>query len=375
LGALIAFFGRTSSPSDPAGPPVLSVPPVRISPVEKETSSKRVIPVEPPGRATISPPGAYKLPSSLAPRPELSESRAKEAFPKLLQRNKEAVIRYGYGKSRFHTETLLHLREARLLVAAYPDLAERLATPIVRDLGGDRWERTYSSQILCMLAAQGSQTAPAKCRSLVDDADPFVETASLCGIGQADKDGSYKSLYLTKARQDCQAGFMILSNWPDSWTISEMNSMLGTGFEPMAKEVLAKIDLLAQPNWTESVAEILRGGKQLAGFDNPVDWALVVMKRRAPEKLRTILREELDKALDYGTKYFGQSTWNENCAREFATTADLSKVSGLHDYDDMLVSLSEVGGELREVEKARLRTFGYACEPKQRLAELLAEKE
>jgi hypothetical protein len=252
-------------------------------------------------------------------------------------------------------------------------LAEALATPIVQDLKADMWERTYGTQILCTLAGTGREPALKMCRSLLEDQNDSIVGIALCGIGQADIEGRDKALYLAKCRQDHPAAFMFAGLWLDPVTISEMNSMLGTGFDDQAREVLNKMNILSQSNWTDRVSEILHGTSE--PFDGAVNWSLAVMKRRAPEQLKPILREVLDGAIEYGKRYLGEGNWNDKCEQQFRTVDDLTKVVGIKGYDDMLVAYWQVGGELRDIERARLRTFGYACDSKERLAELLSEQQ
>jgi len=53
------------------------------------------------------------------------------------------------------------------------------------------------------------------------------------------------------------------------------------------------------------------------------------------------------------------------------TDAQLDDVKDRY-LDDVLVTQTEISGSLTDLERRRLRTFGYACEPSERLAELLA---
>ena len=43
-------------------------------------------------------------------------------------------------------------------------------------------------------------------------------------------------------------------------------------------------------------------------------------------------------------------------------------------HDDLLIILGEMGGTLTDLERSRLRTFGYLVDPKERLAELLTSE-
>jgi hypothetical protein len=42
-------------------------------------------------------------------------------------------------------------------------------------------------------------------------------------------------------------------------------------------------------------------------------------------------------------------------------------------HDDLLVLYAEMGGQFNDLEKRRLREFGYACDPLERLLELMPE--
>ena len=44
-------------------------------------------------------------------------------------------------------------------------------------------------------------------------------------------------------------------------------------------------------------------------------------------------------------------------------------------FDEYLVTFAELGGELTSLEAARLKHFGYNCDPKKRLHELIGSHE
>jgi hypothetical protein len=100
-------------------------------------------------------------------------------------------------------------------------------------------------------------------------------------------------------------------------------------------------------------------------------WALHVARSTNLPSLMDILRRKLDfneqEYRDSFLKYPSEAV-NKSMEQRFEEGAD--RIVSL-DFDDFLVHYWELGGELNELEKRRLRYAGYACDPAQRLAELV----
>ena len=56
--------------------------------------------------------------------------------------------------------------------------------------------------------------------------------------------------------------------------------------------------------------------------------------------------------------------------KDFVTARFVGLMNEFH-FDEMLLAYVDLGGELNDLEKKRLRYAGYACDPKVRLAELM----
>jgi hypothetical protein len=149
---------------------------------------------------------------------------------------------------------------------------------------------------------------------------------------------------------------------------------------------IQRLEILMSPNAAASILAILRN----PDHPHPGEefWALRVAKICRFEGLKDALRERLDywqaqlKKSEDRVEILRRKWLEGDAPREPFPLAPLAQrfVSGslseIADFvfDDVLVLQSEIGGPLTDLEKARLRHFGYACDPRERLAELLAEE-
>ena len=108
------------------------------------------------------------------------------------------------------------------------------------------------------------------------------------------------------------------------------------------------------------------------------EWPLEVAQCMPSPRLMVVLRTYLDTSMNRMSKmHLARDLEPAFQARQLH---DFQEKYILHDqirgvgmlYDDVLVAQLNLGGPLTEMEKARLRTFGYGCDPKERLLELLA---
>ncbi len=346
----------------------------------------------PPPAQTVSPVGNWipnPLPSSPsatdssvrpAPTPVAvpvpltpsEEARLTRTFKGFLKAHAAAVLEHGLEGSLFKSDRLLFRREARLFAAAYPDLADSLATSAVREGTLDWRERLYAIEVLGYLADTGRSSVLPLLRTLSSDENEFVKDFALAAVAMADVDGSDKALYWTHCREGSATAFAFVSLWPDSGTISEMHALESTIYKQDAVDVLKKIEILQKPDWKEHLGRIVRGERQ--AVVDPVDWALGCLQRRAPEQLRTLLRAELDATGERARRWWTQQKPEGSYEKDFQAADSVSFATGRKDYDLLLVTQWLIGGELTDVERRRLREFGYASDPAARLAELLAAK-
>jgi hypothetical protein len=361
--ALAFFLRREPAPAAPE-PKSPSSAPVVGHPGDSRLASVPPAPVPRPG-----PPSA---PSSLKAslNPDL-EAHLRRAFQELRKAHHQAILEHGLTGG-FFSDRLLFRREARLFAAAYPDLAEAVASVDVRDTSLDWRERLYAVDLLGFLAAGGRSSVLSLLRALSNHEDEFIKAFALSGIAMADVDGSEKALYWAQCRAGSATAFAFVALWPDSGTISEMHALESTIAKLDAEDVLAKIEMLQQPDWKERLGRIVRGER--SPLDDPVDWALGCLQRRAPEELRTLLRAELDSTGDRARRWWAQQQPGGAFEKDFQVADAVSFATGRKDYDRLLVTQWLIGGELTDAERRRLREFGYASDPAVRLAELFAPK-
>jgi hypothetical protein len=330
----------------------------------------RPAPVPPaPVPRPVPPSAPLSAKASLSPD---AEARLRRAFQELRKAHHQAILEHGLDGDFFKSDRLLFRREGRLFAAAYPELAESVSLAAARDAALDWRERLYAVDVLGSLAMDGRSSVLPLLRTLSSDENEHLKAFALAAIAMADVDGSEKSLYWAQCREGSATAFAFVALWPDSVTISEMHALESTICKSDAKDVLAKIEMLQQPDWKERLGRIVRGER--ASVIDPVDWALGCLQRRAPEQLRTLLRAELDSTGDRARRWWAQQQPGGAFEKDFQAADDVSFATGRKDYDLLLVTQWIVGGELTEVERRRLREFGYAPDPAARLAELLAPK-
>jgi hypothetical protein len=87
-------------------------------------------------------------------------------------------------------------------------------------------------------------------------------------------------------------------------------------------------------------------------------WALQVSRDRRAPWLKEVLRERMS------TAYQNHLILLRPLGSEIRDDA----------FDDALLTLAELGGPLSSAEQVYLKQFGYTCEPRKRLDEILEEK-
>jgi hypothetical protein len=96
---------------------------------------------------------------------------------------------------------------------------------------------------------------------------------------------------------------------------------------------------------------------------------------RKSESITQLLRDRLDRGYQVATTRWSNDSGHsqqKSFEQEFSSSAEASDRTGDSQYVDILMAYWQAGGKLRDAETARLHTFGYACDPKQRREELLA---
>jgi len=368
LGVVVLIGLAVFLRRDPA--PVDTLPSTRRA---APTGTRPADPLPAPPRIPESPLRALSRPApATTSRTPAEEARLTKVFQDLVKAHHAAILKHGLAGAFFASDRLLFRREARLLAAAYPDLAESLASKAARDASLDWRERIYAVDLLGMLASAGRSSVLPLLRTLSSDEDEHLKAFALAGVAIADVDGADKALYWAQCREGSATAFAFVSIWPDSGTISEMNALSSTIYKADAKDVLTKIEMLQQPGWKERLGRIVQGERE--AVIDPVDWALSCLMRCAPEQLRTLLRGELDAGGERARRWWEQQQPGGAYEKDFQAADDVSFATGRKDYDLLLVTQWSIDGELTEVERRRLREFGYASDPAARLAELLGPK-
>jgi len=317
--------------------------------------------------------GANLPPASVQKRATTQEvvNWLRSFYPK----HAEAFRALPSSAGRFEGEQALYFREARLAAYVFPAESESIATPIALNTSdGNRPERYFAIATLALIArATGSATALTTLQTLLQDADKGMADAALAGIAGTDPKGSRKSLYWDACRRFSPTAYEIVSVWHDSGTISQMNSLNLNGKNSYAIEVLKRMDILAGAKAEETLAGIVR--TQDTSDIASLFWALAVAKDRQSPSLLTAMRERLDIGMVEARDQWGKpGNAEQTLEQAYSSKGDFIKFTGDSLHDHVLLALWEAGGQLSNLEKARLRTFGYACDPRRRLEELMAEK-
>jgi hypothetical protein len=286
---------------------------------------------------------------------------------------RQACIAGKNTDNRFRVEQNLYYREARLLALAFPDSVEKAATSVALDPNADRLDRNCAIAMMSHLCEVGRTGSMSSLQSLTRDPDSLVADCALASIAVADKEGTRKDLYWDACRRGSLTAFELASLWVDSGTLSEMKILAKNG-RHHAEMVLERLEVLASPQWENHLESLLRDPASYNPRD--FDWALAVQYLRKSEAITQLLRDRLDRGYQVAlTQWRSESGHSQQRSfeQEFSSSAEASHRTGDSHYDDILMTYWYAGGKLRDPEAARLHTFGYACDPKERLEELLAE--
>ncbi len=274
----------------------------------------------------------------------------------------------------FENAQYLFNREARLLAKVFPEISEKVASEVVLNRDADWLERAYALSMLNYIIREGSQTASSILLTLARDFDKRIADAAMVTLADADRDGLHKDLYWERCRGGSIAAYQVLSLWPDPATISEMKRLMDVDVNPYAEDVLRRLETLSSPDWEDRIASLLEDS-HTPGILDP-EWAIAVTRSRRPAKVMETLRERLNSGFAEAQRSWeraSRGSRNVSFEMQYATVPELARLTDDPDYDQMLVAYFEMGGKLMDVELKRLRTFGYGCDPRERLLELMAQ--
>jgi len=308
-----------------------------------------------------------------SPKADLSDRR--KIFALLLSRHRQANHR-GEWLTLFHRESFFHLREGRLLAAAFPEDVWALASPIAEDPQADRKDRAYSFYLLGLLAKQGNVQADAVLFRLASVPDTETADEALRNLFPSDRDGRHIPLYWARCKDWCFEAFEAVSrhgNTSSDPLLREISASTPGGVYPessihlLAEETLQRISLLSSPNWEEKLTKVLLDTK--GDSATWAEWALAVATQKSMPNLLEVLRKRLDTG-----HLERERRIRKGLEDNFVTAPSSASLTGDGYFDEVLVVYWSLGGALKDSESRRLHTFGYACNPKERLAELLAEQ-
>ena len=258
---------------------------------------------------------------------------------------------------RFANEWESGTTDFRLFVLGYPDVAEGWARRAAGNPASPGWERARALQALGYLAEAGRGTAETALADLCRDSDGHFRRYALLWLCRADRRGAHRTLYKESARQGDWGAVEALGFWSDPEACEILEQILSRPsgiIQGYAKESLTRVEALASEDWHPLAKKAILGEEGRLGSRH--SWALRVAKERSAPWLETILRLRLDSA--------GASTLLRLIPPHLTVEED--------GVDDALLALAEIGGTLTVPEQRYLRHYGYGCEPRQRLAEVLA---
>lgn len=287
---------------------------------------------------------------------------------------------------RFHEEKRYFLREARLLALAYPELAMEWAKELIQGADRPPAERVYGIYTLGYLGAQGSREAAEALEAVAREGDWQAANIAVRLLASFDGEGRHESVVLHWAQEGYPRVIEILGDRYSDARRAVLEQILKRRSEwrryPLprqdaaiyAEQAHAKLEILLSPERDEVVRSILED-RQENRFQRHEwrRWALRVARSIPLPSLKEILRRRLDINEERHRQYFAaypSEALNNGLERSFER-GDRSVL--FLEFDDILVHYWELGGELNELERKRLRYAGYACDAAQRLAELVRE--
>jgi hypothetical protein len=304
----------------------------------------------------------------------------RKVIPELLSRAAERIRQNPPGqRNRFWREKAIHLREGRLIALAYPDLMERIASEYALNSLNPPLERYYMMFMLGYLAEAQRPNARSVLVQLANDSDPITSVRAIYVLWPSDRAGEFRDIYMRKALEGNVEAFKVLSFTADSGSASFMKenaarsldgSTVAFDIKESARTALTRYDLLQSPDWQLKLADVIMKEEPYT----EVSWAIEAARRNSFSELPALIRKKLDIATDQMRTFDKRIADNSEGFRpsfESRYTSE-GRVNGMPLFlDDLLVMQQQLGGPLTDLEKARLRTFGYGVDSNVRLRELL----
>ena len=304
--------------------------------------------------------------SRTAPRPTrpaiLSPAEAEHLFRRILLKRQRNYVRLlgvgicGTPGPWIGEDQMGDGPKARLLAKAYPDLAKRLILEVFEDPEAPAIDRSFAITMLVSMPDWTTDRLEELLRAQVETSDD--DSFALWALGQRDRKMRHRDLYQRQCREGNYAAFEILSWSPHSTSVAlfgklkrqsaDRSAPLGT-IPDQARKALAKLEILAAPDWKKTVDEWIR-------------------------------KPTLD---EFGYESHDNFSWAVEVARRNALPTLLDALAGrgrlprdkdrYHDINDIALSMfAEMGGELTPEETARFRPGGFVGDPEERLLEIAA---
>lgn len=284
-----------------------------------------------------------------------------------------------FGGSRFLFERDFHYREARLLASVYPEAAELVAEELLGAKDASVFEQNMATRMLGALAERGNRRAELLLlrQAGAKPNDPARESA-LSALHEQDRGCVYEPFYREQWRIGGEWARGMLDLVPDRTTIELLQKASSDPAQPdyVREDVggaLARLRLLQSSDAETRLAEIIIAppirarGEEEAKQDRERRWALRAARVRDLD-LRSLLRRRLDRDLEAAREERLPTAYARRpFAEEFRDDVFLFP----SDWDDVLVAYAEMGGAPNVLERERLREFGFLCDPKVRLQEIL----
>jgi len=285
-------------------------------------------------------------------------------------------------------EALASWHKQRLLALAYPGTMEKLLVTRARNSALDPITRSCCISLLGVLSKSGRKGVDGVLLELANSSDRSLCSHAIRDLSAVDLEGRHRELYLRKCRDQIWSAFEAVPYWSDSSIVREMNHIIADSpginwpeceMRFRAQEVLWKLQILASPDCAKLLIGILEGpGNQW----EHVPWALRAAQVHSIPGVLSALRRRLDRCENILPENASPEERREYAMLEQAGynfTAQLAhgRVMSLlccEGYDEALIAYAELGGSLNGIEKSRLTTFGYNCDPEKRLEELLASE-
>lgn len=315
--------------------------------------------------------------SSVSPTEE-----CKRLFTKILERHKTSGkgIAVGTAFSRLAKEKLFSYTEGRLLALSYPAEVAALVGPLAEDPTRPTDERQFAFYILGALANSGYMAASEPLIRLANSDDLVVASSAIYHLHQSDQNGENVELYRKLINRGVFEAAVPLSRWVDSGSISSLREVIqkfhGEGFESVqmreyASESLEKIELLSSPGSDSKLSDIISSPTHERQMW--LSWALQVSQNRLGVSVQRLIRGRLDMGIAKAREDILNIDPDAKLEDMFSKALEIGG-SGDPYFDELLIHYVRIGGTPTEMERSRLRNFGYWGDPKSRLEEIVGSR-